>query len=145
MKAHIIERSARYSILAVWICACAVASPLLIVRKTEQVTWANHVEIWCDDQWPKVETVDAETGQKTVSVQGRKVYYLTVTIALCFVPLLMMATMYSLIVITVWFARTPGETITGKEVKVQRRVKRKVSLTTVLHMFLDILDVRLLA
>lgn len=127
MKAHIIERSARYSIIAVWVCAFAVASPLLVVRKTESVTWADHVEIWCDDDWPMTVTVNAETGHQIVSFPGRKVYYLTVTIALFFVPVLMMTTMYSLIISTVWFARAPGERISGKEIKLQRRMKRKVS------------------
>ena len=138
MKAHIIERSARYSIIAVWACALAVATPLMIVRKTETVTWANHVEIWCDDEWARTVTEDAATGQQTNSIPGRKVYYLTVTIALCFVPLLIMATMYSLIILTVWSARTPGETITGKEIKGQRRVKRKVRATQIFNRFLQI-------
>lgn len=126
MKAHIIERSARYSIIAVWICALAVAIPLLVVRKTYRVEWANHVEIWCDDDWPSSITHNPETGQVIFSFPGRKAYYLTVTIALCFVPLLMMSTMYSLIIATVWFARTPGEQVSGKDITAQRRVKRKV-------------------
>ncbi|XP_052781009.1 QRFP-like peptide receptor isoform X2 [Mya arenaria] len=126
MKAHIIERKASYSIIIIWVCAIAVATPLLVVRKEESVTWSNHVEIWCDDTWPMSLTKDPATGRDIVSFPGRKAYYTFLTIALYFIPMVTMSAIYSLIIMTVWFKRAPGERVSAKEIKVQKRVKRKV-------------------
>jgi hypothetical protein len=126
MKAHIIERKASTSIVIIWICAIAVATPLLIVRKLESVTWQNHVEIWCDDDWPLKITENPDTGMTEYSRPSRKAYYTVLTVALYFLPMVFMAAIYSLIILTVWFARSPGERVSGKEIKLQKRVKRKV-------------------
>lgn len=128
MKAHIIERKASYSIVLIWVCAVAVATPLLVVRKVESVTWQNHVEIWCDDEWPLKITENPETGIKEYSFPSRRAYYTILTVALYFLPMVFMAAIYSLIILTVWFARSPGERVSAKEMKLQRRVKRKVRL-----------------
>ncbi|KAL4226185.1 hypothetical protein ACF0H5_014171 [Mactra antiquata] len=124
MKAHIIERKASHSIVLIWICAIAVAAPLLFVRKTNSVEWKDHVEIWCDDDWEK--TVHEVNGKSIHSFPNRKAYYVILSVALYFLPMVFMSAIYSLIIITVWFARSPGERISAKEIKLQKRVKRKV-------------------
>ncbi|XP_052250387.1 neuropeptide FF receptor 2-like [Dreissena polymorpha] len=137
MKAHIIERRASYPIVITWVCAIAVASPLLFVRQEESRVWANHVEIWCADTWPITEEVDPATGFIMKSFKGRKAYYTFVTVALYFVPILTMSVIYFLIILTVWFTRPPGERISVKEIQVQKKVKRKVviMLITILAAF----------
>ncbi|KAH3892521.1 cholecystokinin receptor-like isoform X2 [Dreissena polymorpha] len=132
MKAHIIERRASYAIVITWVCAIAVASPLLFVRKEESRVWKNHVEIWCDDTWPMTSDVDPATGFITFSFPGRKVYYTFVTVVLYFVPMVVMTVIYFLIILTVWFTQAPGERISVKEIKAQRKVKRKVVVMLVI-------------
>ena len=46
------ERRAHTCILGVWICAASVSIPLLVYRKQHHRTWYDHVEVWCDDEWP---------------------------------------------------------------------------------------------
>ncbi|KAH3716963.1 QRFP-like peptide receptor [Dreissena polymorpha] len=132
MKAHIIERRASYAIVIIWICAIAVASPLLFVRQEESRIWANHVEIWCGDTWPTTEEMEPATGFISMSFPGRKAYYTFVTVALYFIPIITMTVIYFLIIHTVWFTRTPGERISFKEIKVQRKVKRRVVIMLVI-------------
>ena len=126
MKAHIIERRASYSIIIIWVCAIAVATPLFIVRNVEHATWADHVEIWCGDDWPIRMTTDSETGKEIGSFPDRQAYYAILTIVLYFIPIIFMCVIYFLIILTVWFSQSPGERISVKELQVQRRVKRKV-------------------
>ena len=127
MKAHIIERKASHSIVLLWICSIAVAVPMLVVRDTDQVQWRNHVEIWCDDTWPAVVTSDPDTGHDVYAFPGRKAYYTILTVVLYFLPMFLMSCVYFIIIVTVWFSRSPGERV-RKEVKLQGRVKRKVSI-----------------
>ena len=130
MKAHIIERKASHSIVILWICSIAIAVPMLVVRDTDQVVWRNHVDIWCDDNWPAVVSTDPETGHVVHTFPGRKVYYTILTVVLYFLPMVLMGCVYAIIIATVWFSRSPGESM-AKKAKLQSRVKRKVSFTGV--------------
>jgi len=130
MKAHIIERKASYSIIVIWVCAIAVATPLLLVRQEGSRVWADHVEIWCGDTWSAAVTSSNGT-VGDISFPGRKAYYTFLTIALYFVPMVTMTVMYTVIIATVWFTRAPGERVSVKEIKVQRRVKIKVMYSLV--------------
>ena len=132
MKAHIIERKASTSIVIIWICAIVVATPLLFVRKLDSLKWQNHVEVWCGDEWPQQVSENPETGHKEFSYPSRKAYYTVLTVALYFLPMIFMAAIYSLIILTVWFARSPGERVSAKEIKLQKRVKRKVRIEDLL-------------
>lgn len=125
MQAHIIERKASHSIVILWVCSIAVATPMLIVREMESITWKDHVEVWCDDKWPEFAMVD-ETGRLYNTFRGKKAYYTVITIVLYFLPMFLMSCVYFIIIVRVWFSQTPGERVSN-EVKLQGRVKRKVS------------------
>ena len=126
MKAHIIERKASHSIVILWVCSVAVAAPMLVVRELNTLVWRNHVEIWCDDNWPIVVATEPATGREYNTFPARKAYYTILTVVLYFLPMFLMSCVYFIIIVTVWFSRSPGERMT-KEVKLQGRVKRKVS------------------
>ncbi|ESO84079.1 hypothetical protein LOTGIDRAFT_108319 [Lottia gigantea] len=114
MKAHFIERRARYTILALWLCSLAVAAPLLVYRDLYEVQWKNHLERWCDDHWPVV-----------------KAYYTLVCVVLFFLPCTVMTIAYAVIIWTLWASRAPGERTT-KDMKVQSKLKKKVIVMLVL-------------
>ena len=126
MKAHIVERKASHSIVILWICSIAIAAPMLVVRETDHVQWRNHDDIWCDDVWPPVVTEDPSTGDDVYTFPGRKAYYTILAVVLYFLPMVLMSCVYFVIIRTVWFSRAPGERV-STEIKVQSRVKRKVS------------------
>ena len=128
MRAHIIERKASHSIVIIWLCSIAAAVPMIIVRRTESVTWVDHVDIWCGDDWPGYVLTDPETGLPRKYIPSRKAYYVILTLVMYFVPMVFMSMLYSLIMWTVWFAKMPGERISNKDMQIQRRVKRKVRL-----------------
>ena len=127
MKAHIIERKASHSIVFVWICSIAVGAPMLFVRRMESITWKDHVETWCDDQWPAVVATDETTGRPYNTFPGKRAYYTMITVVLYFLPMIIMTCVYVIIIVTVWFSQSPGERV-SKEVQLQSRVKRKVSI-----------------
>lgn len=132
MKAHIIERKARHSIILVWFCAFAIASPLLIFRKLKQRQWKDHLEQWCDDDWPLVNRI-TESGKVLPHQPARKIYWTSLSVVLFLIPILIMACAYTRIILTLWTAKTPGERM-PKDVTIQTRMKRKIVLTLLLIM-----------
>lgn len=117
MKAHVIERRARYSLVMVWVCSLAVAVPLLFVRKLHIRVWYDYTERYCNDEWPVAEAL---------AVTARVWYYTFVSVVLYFVPIVVMAVAYSVIIWKLWSSRAPGE-ILETEMSVQDKLKRKVS------------------
>ncbi|CAC5424207.1 NPFFR2 [Mytilus coruscus] len=132
MKAHIIERKARHSIILVWLFAFAIASPLLVFRTLHQRQWKNHLEQWCDDEWPLV-FKHMKYGQPVYHQPARKIYWTTLSVVLFLIPILVMACAYTRIIKTLWAAKTPGERV-PKDITVQTRMKRKIVLTLMLIM-----------
>ncbi|XP_076073251.1 QRFP-like peptide receptor [Mytilus galloprovincialis] len=134
MKAHIIERKARHSIILVWLFSFAIASPLLVFRTLHQRQWKNHLEQWCDDEWPLVfKYISLEYGVPVYHQPARKIYWTTLSVVLFLIPILVMAIAYTRIIKTLWAAKTPGERV-PKDITVQTRMKRKIVLTLVLIM-----------
>ena len=126
MKAHIIERKARHSIVIVWFCAFAIASPLLVYRKLLSRQWKDYLEQWCDDDWPLVE-YKTETGMTRTYQPARKIYWTSVSAVLFVIPILIMACAYTRIILTLWTTKTPGERV-PKDITIQTRMKRKVNI-----------------
>ena len=125
MKAHLTERRAHSCLVVVWVCAGAVAAPLLFYRQEFRRKWLDHEEIWCDDTWPPVVTRDALTGLVSVDHPSKAVYYTFVCVVLFFIPILVMSMAYTMIIWRLWSKRHPGERIESGTVA-QNKVKRKV-------------------
>ena len=64
-----------FVLIQVWVGAIIISSPLLVFRQQGSRRWANHDEIWCDDEWPIVWTRDNATGLVTSSFPLRYVFF----------------------------------------------------------------------
>ena len=124
MKAHMTERKSYVFIFLIWIFAIGISSPLLIYRQQFSRQWLDHLELWCDDTWPVVETIHP-SGRRVVSVPSRTFYFTFLSVVLYFVPIIVMSVAYSFIIYRLWSARIPGERIES-EVRNQTRTKQKV-------------------
>ncbi|XP_046360468.1 neuropeptide FF receptor 2-like isoform X2 [Haliotis cracherodii] len=131
MKAHFIERRARYTIVALWVCSLAIAVPMLIYRVQEERAWRNHVEKWCDDDWPVVEWKDPVSNSTMSDIPARKIYYTIVCVVLFFLPCILMSAAYAVIIWTLWSAKVPGERI-SKDIRLQTQLKKRIILMLVL-------------
>ena len=127
MKAHFIERRARYTILGLWFCSIAVAAPMLVYRNLFEVRWKDHIEQWCDDNWPVVMAKDPLTNVTVPTIPARKIYYTFVCVVLFFLPTLLMTAAYAVIIWTLWSTQVPGERI-SKDIRVQTKLRKKVSI-----------------
>ncbi|XP_050391461.1 neuropeptide FF receptor 2 [Patella vulgata] len=138
MKAHFIERRARYTIIAMWACSLVVATPLLVYRDLYVVHWKNYIERWCDDQWPVSHYVDPLTNMTLHTIPARKIYYTVVCVVLFFLPCVVMSVAYAVIIWTLWASQAPGERMT-KDIKVQSKLKKKVIVMLVLILALFVI------
>ncbi|CAG5135912.1 unnamed protein product, partial [Candidula unifasciata] len=138
MKAHFIERRATCTIILIWLMSVLVASPLMYYRRLHEVQWRNVVESWCDDDWPVTIYIDPETGLETPRRFARKFYYMFVCVVLFFLPCLVMCIAYTVIIVTLWLARVPGERI-NKDIKSQTKMRKKVVLMLVVILAVFIL------
>lgn len=128
LRAHMTERSAKTSLIFIWICSAAVAAPTLVYRQLKVRPWLNHTERWCDDAWPVHEEImPGANGTQIVihSMPSRSIYYTVVSVVLYVVPMCIMTIAYTVIIIKLWSSTTPGETV-DKRVEQQARTKRKV-------------------
>ncbi|KAL3877020.1 hypothetical protein ACJMK2_034776 [Sinanodonta woodiana] len=130
------NRKARTALMLIWTFSLAVASPVLVFRKHKVRMWKNHVESWCDDDWPVVKTFDSSTNQTMLSMPGRTYYYTFVSVVLYFYPMLAMTIAYSIIIRKLKLSTMPGERL-DKGVAAQQKTKRKViaMLAAILSVF----------
>lgn len=129
LKAHMTERRARYSILFIWLAAIVVASPLLMHRRMHKRVWANHVEMWCDDEWPVELEFDPKLNLTIGTSPTRKFYYTFVFVVLYAIPMVIMIGAYTVIIWRLWVSHIPGEHISDEKT-VQEKVKRRVCMHT---------------
>ncbi|XP_041364201.1 QRFP-like peptide receptor [Gigantopelta aegis] len=131
MKAHFIERRARYTIVGLWFCSVAVAAPMLVYRNLFEVRWKDHLEQWCDDNWPVVLVEDPLTNGTMPTIPARKIYYTFVSVVLFFLPTLLMTAAYAVIIWTLWSSQVPGERI-SKDIRMQTKLRKKTIVMLVL-------------
>lgn len=127
MKAHIIERRACHSIIMIWMISLAMGAPMLVVRTVHRRQWLNHLELWCDGDWPSVVKDVTDSGHVIQYRPGRMAYLTVITVVLFFLPMLVMFVTYGGIIKTLWDAKVPGERLSS-DVKVEIKVKRRVSI-----------------
>lgn len=127
LKSHLTNRKPWTFIVVVWLASIATSCPLLVFRKQVTRHWLDHREVWCEDDWPKVASFDPRTNLTSVDQIHRKFYYTAVCLVLFFVPVVVMAMAYVIIIAKLWWHRTPGEG-TATELKdrsTQVRLKKK--------------------
>lgn len=128
LKAHMSRRKARFSIAIIWLCSFVIAAPLLWFRELKERQWQDYTERWCDDSWP-VETRITPGSNITISyMPSRTIYFSFVSAMLYFVPMIVMALAYSVIIRKLRMNTMPGERVdTGYAT--QQKTKRKVWCT----------------
>ncbi|XP_013406185.1 QRFP-like peptide receptor [Lingula anatina] len=124
MKAHLMDRKALPFIIMIWVIAAGVSSPLLVYRKQFERQWKDHLEIWCDDNWPKVE-MDMSANTTRWTQPSRTFYYTFVSVVLYFIPIGIMIVAYAMIIWKLWSSELPGEQI-EYEIDAQNKIKKKV-------------------
>ncbi|XP_067136262.1 substance-P receptor-like isoform X2 [Centruroides vittatus] len=112
-------------ITVIWIVSMLAAIPFPIYRTHVERQWSDFLEIQCSDVWPHEVVYSEELGRCIKLVKGKKIYYTFVTIALFFLPIIIMSTTYSLIVRRLWMSELPGERSTSN-INIQHRAKKKV-------------------
>ncbi|KAK3592834.1 hypothetical protein CHS0354_019063, partial [Potamilus streckersoni] len=112
------------AIVLAWIISILVGLPLLFVRTLHARQWKNHLETWCDDEWPGYYVTDPVTMLPRLMTPARKAYYTIIVILLYCIPIIVMSCIYLIIIVTIWFSKVPGERVTT-EVKVQSKLKKK--------------------
>lgn len=95
------------------------------------------METNCIEIWPAEYTYDPKSGC-IIDYPLKKAYYLLVTVTLFFVPVIIMALSYSLIVWKLWGHQSPGELMLRQQ-QTQNRSKKKVSQTRVSTYYLNII------
>ncbi|KAL5018154.1 hypothetical protein ScPMuIL_003876, partial [Solemya velum] len=125
LKAHMTERKARTSLIIIWICSICIAAPIIVYRKLHVRIWRNHIENWCDDEWPVEQNFDPVTNFTTHSMPLRTCYYVFVTLVLYFIPMIVMTVAYSIIIMKLWTSTIPGERV-DKGIAAQKKTKKKV-------------------
>ena len=123
LKAHMTDRRARTSLILIWIFSALIASPILFTRELKIRVWKDHTERWCDDEWPV--SFDVQNNVTVHSMPSRTAYYVTVSIVLYFIPMIIMTLAYSRIIMKLWMSAIPVEKM-DKRVEAQARARKKV-------------------
>ena len=133
IKSRVTKKRYKLFIISIWIIATVVSVPLLIHRKQFKREWADHVEIWSQDDLPLATgsvTMDTSIATSADTSQSwypsRKMYYVVVTIALYFVPCVIMTLAYTFVMYTLWSKELPGECITTVIIAQQRKMKKVI-------------------
>ncbi|GIY05861.1 substance-P receptor [Caerostris darwini] len=109
----------------IWIVSILVSVPFLIFKRLQVHQWLDFVEPICREIWPALHYYDEEKGYCLTIEQYRLTYYIVVSIALYFIPIIIMITAYSLILWKLWISEVPGERHAAN-INVQYRARKKV-------------------
>lgn len=93
-KKLIDTRNVRYIIVAIWIASCMFISPLLYALN---VIPADNVGLVCDEKWSPL--FDEEEAPKT--------YTIVLFVLLYMAPLIIMAVLYTALILKLWFPSSP--------------------------------------
>ncbi|OQR75814.1 substance-K receptor-like [Tropilaelaps mercedesae] len=67
--------------------------------------WTDVAHTYCGDSWPQQSHWSSDLGRCVISSPHKTLYYIAVTVTLFFVPVLIMAISYSMIVYFLWRGR----------------------------------------
>ncbi|XP_023220961.1 cholecystokinin receptor type A-like [Centruroides sculpturatus] len=100
--------------------------------------WSDFLEIQCSDVWPHETVYSEELGRCVKEIKGKKIYYTFVTVALFFLPIVIMSTSYSLIIWRLWMNKVPGERSVAN-ISLQHKAKKKVIKMVCVVLFVFVL------
>ncbi|XP_022643908.1 substance-K receptor-like isoform X2 [Varroa destructor] len=99
------ERRTNVVLGLIWLLSAATASPLLIYTTPIVVQWTDVELTYCGESWPQQIHWNPEQLRCVVSQPHKTIYYIAVTVTLFFLPVLIMAISYSMIVYFLWRGR----------------------------------------
>lgn len=112
-------------IAAVWITSALLAFPTLLYRQRYSLKWKNYTSWHCDEIWPSKAKFDPTVGYCVTVYDTKTLFYTAFTIALYFLPVLIMLINYSLVVWRMWMTQLPGER-SAPALNTATRAKKKV-------------------
>ncbi|XP_077554802.1 substance-K receptor-like isoform X2 [Haemaphysalis longicornis] len=124
-RARITKQRTSGVLAAVWLISAAVASPLLLYTTPYNVQWSDVELTYCGESWPQRIEWDPVEEACVARSPFKQLYYTAVTVALFFVPVLVMSSAYALILHALWRDRHPGEA-NANNALLHSRAKRKV-------------------
>lgn len=127
MRAHMTDKRASISLIFIWLVSFLVALPILLYRQQKSRQWLDHFEVWCDDTWPGKYDEDKIRIETTNSMKMRSAYFISVSVIMYFIPMLVMGIAYAVIIHKLWISTIPGELVDSR-VQQQARTKKKVPL-----------------
>ncbi|XP_053207246.1 QRFP-like peptide receptor isoform X2 [Panonychus citri] len=125
LRVRVTKQRTKAVITVIWIISLAVSTPFVIVRKHLEFQWRNFVETNCQEIWPPHTHYDPIKERCLTTYPWKKYYYTFVTIALFFLPIVIMTTAYALIIWKLWITKLPGES-NAASICAQHRAKKKV-------------------
>ena len=90
-----------------WLMSVAMATPQLVYRQQFELYWKNFHEVWCQEKFPEV-YIDTECNTEKL---GKKVYYTVQTVVMYFIPIVVMAAAYTIIILKMLFHKAPGRKV----------------------------------
>ncbi|KAL3198122.1 hypothetical protein MRX96_014555 [Rhipicephalus microplus] len=124
-RARITKQRTGGVLAAVWLLSATVASPLLLYTTPYNVQWTDVELTYCGESWPQRIEWDPVEQACVARSPFKQLYYTAVTVALFFVPVLVMSSAYALILHALWRDRHPGEA-NANNALLHSRAKRKV-------------------
>ncbi|KAK3090155.1 hypothetical protein FSP39_009529 [Pinctada imbricata] len=125
MRAHMTDKRASISLIFIWLVSFLVALPILLYREEKSRQWLDHLEVWCDDTWPSINDNENTFQETTKSMKMRSAYFISVSVIMYFIPMLVMGIAYAVIIHKLWISTIPGELVDSR-VQQQARTKKKV-------------------
>lgn len=125
LKVRITQQRASVVIVVTWVLAAATSLPLLVYRQYKEIHWKGYIERVCWEKWPSTPVYNDQCQVVSWAQYERAAYYTFMTIALFFLPLVVITVTYSLIVWKLWVSIVPGEQHSNT-LELQARAKRKV-------------------
>lgn len=124
-RARITKQRTGGVLAAVWLLSATVASPLLLYTTPYNVQWTDVELTYCGESWPQRIEWDPVEEACVARSPFKQLYYTAVTVALFFVPVLVMSSAYALILHALWRDQHPGEA-NANNALLHSRAKRKV-------------------
>lgn len=116
-------------ILFTWAASAAVAWPNLYTRQLNSIKWKDYDQRYCAEVWPRViKGPDPENPFICLYIYpSRRLYYILQVTVLYFLPILIMAIVYAVIVYTLYKRKVPGNESDIVR-QLQARTRKKVRL-----------------
>ncbi|XP_075680393.1 QRFP-like peptide receptor isoform X1 [Dermatophagoides pteronyssinus] len=125
LRTRVTKQRTGIVITCIWIVSLIISIPFYYSRRYETVKWVDYTQTTCMEDWPYTMTYSENDGVCYKKHTMKTFYYTLVTTTLFFVPVLIMITAYSAIILILWGNRLPGEA-NESNLRHQKKSKRKV-------------------